>query len=194
MPITLSSRHPLGPRVRINVTAELITISQRANSSHCMIAEAIKKAVPNATSVAVDISTCRFSDLSKGQRYVYLTPRIAQDAIVDYDEGKTPKPFQFLLRNAHVSKAGRGRNRPKAKDNAQAQPRHAASVPIRGRLVNSHGTKHGNIPIRVGGRRPPQLHIRREFGLRAFRAASLRHWAADAQAQINPDDDGAGAE
>lgn len=180
--IPMSKRHPLGPRVQVQVTAELINTSVRNNSSHCMIAEAIKVAVPQAKNVAVDISTSRFTDRDKGLRYVYLTPRVAQEALVDFDEGAIPKPFNFLLRNAHVSRAGKSG----AKD-AKAK----GKLPTRRKLVSSAGrgeNKRGStLPREIGGRRPPQLHIRREFGLRAFRAASLNRLKAEQPTDFTPE-------
>jgi len=175
--VPMSRRHPLGPRLTINVTSELINTSIRNNSSHCMIAEAMKIAAPELTRVAVDISTCRGSDLEKGLRYVWLTPRAAQDALVDFDEGLAPKPFSFLLKNAHVSRAGHPQTSQKEK--SPSRRRRPTALPSRAKLV----TGRRGIPTRVGGKRPPQLHTRREFGLRAFRAASLNRLKAEAQEQ-----------
>jgi hypothetical protein len=172
----MSRRHPLGPRVHVAVKAETINTSMRANSSHCMIAEAIKLAVPEAKHVAVDISTIRWSDPAKGLRYVYLTPRVAQEALVDFDEGTPPSPFSFILRGAHVSRAGRPPGpsalvadaelgKPGKGGKKRPQP-----LPTRAKLQTDGKDSR---PHRVGGRRPPQLHHRREFGMRGFRAAAL---------------------
>ena len=183
--IPRSRRHPLGPQVRINVTAELINTAARSHSSHCMIAEAIKTVVPSAKKVSVDISTCRFSDFEKGLRYVYLTPRTAQEALVDFDEGLTPKPFSFLLRGAHVTRAGSSQAKAESSNKAESKrPSRGAKLPNRKRLVSGHGTNVGAVPRAVGGRRPPQLHIRREFGLRAFRAASLNRLVKEQEAEL----------
>ena len=151
-----------------------------------MIAEAIKRAFPKASAVAVDISTCRFSDLSKGLRYVYLTPRTAQDAIVDFDEGLLPQPFKVKLRAPHVSRAGQGSPRT-ARRNAKRKIQRAAAkaLPRRAAL---HPHDRGEVPDRVGGRRPPQLHTRREFGIRAFRGKSLSRLAAEQAMADGPGD------
>lgn len=50
------------PRVMVDITKAIIDESIRNNSSHCMVAEAIRLAVPGARRVAVDIFTCRFTD------------------------------------------------------------------------------------------------------------------------------------
>lgn len=178
----MSRKHPLGPQVRVQVTAEQINTSTRSHSSHCMIAEAIKSAVPTAGRVAVDISTCRFSDLKKGFRYTYLTPRVAQEALVDFDEGLAPKPFSFTLRGAHVSRAGHPKS-PNQGTKAQAtKATRQGKVPTRAKLVGRHD--RSITPRRVGGSPPPQLHIRREFGMRAFRAASLNRLKNEQPVQV----------
>lgn len=106
-----SPRIPRSRRVDVEVSEEIIAESTSADSSHCMIAEAIKKAVPDATGVSVDIQTIRFSDPKKRMRYVYITPRMAQVALVDFDAGLKPKPFRFRLDRAHIS-AMRSKNTP----------------------------------------------------------------------------------
>lgn len=185
-----SKRRPLGPMVDVAVTAEIINTAVRGHSGHCMIADAIRAAVPNAKKVAVDISTCRWSDFDRGYRYVFLTPRVAQEALVDFDEGVPARPFKFRLRGAHVSRAG-GRPKSKAsraKDHARLkqQRKERAELPKRATLVSRDGEGAGaRVPHRVGGRRPPQLHIRREYGMRAFRAATLRQARAE---QPNPEE------
>lgn len=85
------------PQVWIEVTDEVIDFSIERDSSHCMIAEAVKAAVPWATHVSVDLQTIRFSDPVKRIRYIYLTPRVAQVPLVQYDQGNRPEPFQFKL-------------------------------------------------------------------------------------------------
>src|SRR5688572_22178065 len=80
------SRTPRAPRVIVNVTQEMIDRSMVKDSSHCMIAETVRAAVPSAQYVAVDIQTIRFSDPKRRLRYTYLTPRIAQVPIVQFDQ------------------------------------------------------------------------------------------------------------
>jgi hypothetical protein len=65
-----------------------------------MIADAIKTAVPNAQSVSVDLSTIRWTDPVRELRYIYLTPRRAQIALIDFDAGRVPKPFDVQLAGA----------------------------------------------------------------------------------------------
>jgi hypothetical protein len=168
-------RNPRGPRVAVNVSAENISEGVRASSSHCMIAEAIKAAFPGARSVAVDISTCRFTDPKKGHRYVYLTPRVAQAALVDFDEGILPAPFSFHLRGPHVTTANKYQKKTDEPSGTKEQD-DLAKV----KLVPDAKTRT-KIPARLGGRRPPQLHLRREFGVRAFRGANIARQNAQQQ-------------
>jgi hypothetical protein len=65
-----------------------------------MIAEAIRLAVPNAQSVAVDLVTIRWTDPVRELRYIYLTPRLAQHALIDFDSGVEPRPFDVKLAGA----------------------------------------------------------------------------------------------
>lgn len=179
-------KFPLGPRVKVEVTQDTIQTAIAANSNHCWIAESIKAALPHASGVAVDVSTTRFTDPEKGLRYVYLTPLSAQLALIDFDEGNPPAPFSFILKNAHVTRAGTlPRNkelREQAKDSrdkkkAARAARDAALTTAR--LVGGPGHGHGNLPRRVGGKRPPQLRTMRQFGVRAFRGASKKRLEAD---------------
>ncbi len=93
------------PRVTIEVTEDLITNAVRADSTSCMIADAIKAQVPGATHVAVDLQSIRWSDPAKGLRYVYLTPTNAQGALVMFDQGLEMEAFTVKLRGAHVTRA-----------------------------------------------------------------------------------------
>ena len=70
-----------------------------------MIAEAIKKAIPRATGVSVDLQAIRWTDPDLQLRYVFLTPREAQVALLHFDRGETPEPFTMKLSNAHVLRA-----------------------------------------------------------------------------------------
>jgi hypothetical protein len=93
-------KRKVSPKVLIRVTDDLIETALPKNSEHCMIADAVKVAFPTAKAVSVDLATVRFSDPAKGLRYIYLTPRFAQAALVDFDEGRRPQAFQFELTRA----------------------------------------------------------------------------------------------
>jgi hypothetical protein len=90
------------PTLKVSVTSEIIEAAKKRDSSHCAVAAALKKAYPRAVAIAVDLQTVRFSDPGKRVRYFYLTPRSAQVALVNFDQGVTPQPFEYTLRSAHT--------------------------------------------------------------------------------------------
>jgi len=161
---------PRSPRVRLEVTDELIQAAVPKDSNHCMIAEAVKIAFPEARAIAVDLATIRFSDPKKQLRYTYMTPRIAQVALVNFDQKRKPEPFTFLLRGAQVTHVGRKTTDTKPRSEAQRKATKKASLAFR------NGRKGGNVPDRVGGKTPPlqkssdnlPFSRRRAFGLRGL--------------------------
>ena len=70
---------------------------------------AIQKAIPDARHICVDLQTIRWT--RKGLRYVFLTPHVAQDNIIAFDQGERAaiKPFTLRTRPAHIAKAGKRR-------------------------------------------------------------------------------------
>lgn len=147
---------PRSPRVMVAVTTEHIAEAVPRDSGHCMIAEAVKSAYPGAGRVSVDLQTIRFSDYSKGVRYTYLTPRVAQVALIQFDQGIRPEPIGFTLRQGLVTRAGRSTGGAKAPDV----------------LAKSDLRLEGSTSSirRVGGRTPPvgAIGARRSFGLRSL--------------------------
>lgn len=158
-------KHARAPKVVLPVTMEQIETATKADSSHCMIADAIKAAVPGAANVSVDLQTIRFSDPKKRRRYVYLTPRRAQEALIEFDQGRGVEPFEVTLRGGHVT----AMNQRKAAEGGRAEPGRSRKLVTRG---NS-----GRVPEVMGGPPPPigalaskatKIGRRREFGLRAL--------------------------
>lgn len=90
------------PRFVISISQERIATAVQRDSSHCMVAEAIKEARPELTNVDVALDSIRFTDKAKNLRYVYLTPREAQIGLINFDRGVMPKPFSFLLTRAVI--------------------------------------------------------------------------------------------
>jgi hypothetical protein len=157
------------PQLDFQVSEEIITQSIPKDSSHCMIADALAQAMPNAKYISVDLATIRFTDLAAGWRYIYLTPRIAQEALVAFDQGERPEPFRVQSRAAHMVATG----------TAQKARKEPGQGRRRTELVKEQG--NGTVPLRVGGQSPPVGPLsngatggprtsgrRREFGLRAF--------------------------
>jgi hypothetical protein len=96
-------------RLRVVVTEENIRESVRANSSHCIIAQALKAALPDARHVACDLQTCR---LTQGNtRYTFLTPAVAQAIVINFDQGNDSaiEPCEFTMRPVHIAKSGKSR-------------------------------------------------------------------------------------
>lgn len=86
---------------RVVVKKEHIQHAVRRDSHHCMIADAIQAQHAWAKFVVVDVQSIRFSNTETGRRYIYLTPPRAQRALLDFDKGKTPKPFTFTMQQGH---------------------------------------------------------------------------------------------
>jgi hypothetical protein len=150
-------RRPRAPKLRVEVTRENIEQSTTRDSSHCMIAEAVKLAFPGAYRVSVDLQTIRFGDAKKRLRYTYLTPRRAQLALVDFDQGVLPEPFTISLRNGQVTAS------------QAAQKRNLTNSRLSKAALTVRGTA-GMVPDRTGGKPPPKSgHGRiRAFGLRGL--------------------------
>lgn len=90
----------------IPVRADHIADAMQKDSSHCMTAEGIKEAIPNAKFVSVDLQSIRWTDPDKGLRYIFLTPRICQAGILAFDQGEPVEPFVLRMRPAQVIKSG----------------------------------------------------------------------------------------
>jgi hypothetical protein len=162
---------PRSPAPQISVTDDHIKRGKMADSTHCMIAEAIKSAVPGAKRVAVDLQTVRFSDARRPLRYVYLTPPACQDALIQFDQGVLPRPFEFKLRGAHVLAAGSRRlaePRTRHERSARTRDRRAARRLRKARIVSRNRTL-GTLGV-VGGRAAPISRFARirRFGIRAL--------------------------
>jgi hypothetical protein len=185
-------RAHVAPQLKVDVTQEIIDRSVPKDSSHCMIADAIAAAYPRASFISVDLATIRFTDVEAGFRYVYLTPRHAQAALLDFDQGVKPAPFRFHVSAAQIVASGVGKRNHAAKleklrPNSEAS--HGATLeklssadPETGKVKKPGGE---GVGVRVGGQTPPvgplaQSHVRasgrstnkvgrrREFGLRAI--------------------------
>lgn len=183
----------VAPRLRITVTAASIADGVARDSSGCMISDAIKTAYPDYVNVETDLGTIRITDPIKRLRYIYLTPRVAGEALVDFDAGIDPQPFKFELRTpAKILRSGkteeekqatrlREREYRKQKRDRRTQEEREEQIvsdmnnpdkPLRRPTVayTRSQTTHEK-PIIVGGRAPPrrQLTTKRQFGLRFLR-------------------------
>lgn len=140
------------PKVQVEITQENIDYSVSRDSGHCMIAEAVKAAVPSAAYVSVDLQTIRWSNREKEERYTYLTPRSVQVVLVKFDQGKKPRPMGFELRSGQTTRTG-------------------TKVPYgKTSLRKPEGGHSGSVPVRAGGKPPPlgASSKRRAFGIRGL--------------------------
>lgn len=84
-----------GDGSKIHVTQEDIDAGKACLGSVCPISMAIKRQRPTATRIETDMQLIRWS--VGRRRYYRLTPRTAQQFIVDFDAGVKVKPFSFNL-------------------------------------------------------------------------------------------------
>lgn len=168
----------------------MIEEAKQRDSSHCMLAEAVRAALPGARFVGIDMQTMRFTDPIRPLRYVYLTPRVAQEALIAFDAGDELIPAfkcelrggQVLatasLRKAPVDSLGQTREVRDAMRQApyllplfpEAPKKKVARRP-RARLKPVNGASGGNVPMIFSGRPAPisSFSKRREYGLRMLR-------------------------
>lgn len=120
-----------GGKFIIDVTQEVIDDSIQRDSSHCMIAEAVKRAVPDAGFVSVDLQTIRFTHKKLRRRYIFLTPRRGQVELIKFDQGIKPEPFSMQLQRGQViDVAERKSNRDgKERQEAKAESTEALAGP-----------------------------------------------------------------
>lgn len=157
----------------ILISQEGIATAEQESSSHCVIAEAIKQQIPGVKQVAVDLATIRWTEPDKGKRYIFLTPRIAQIALMNFDLGHHIQPFELELRPAQIFNA----RRPK-EPNSPRKKREA---------VQLKSPSTGAVPVIHGGKAPPEgvLSSRgkaRKFGLKTL--AKTWNLAADQQGPV----------
>lgn len=141
--------------MKFDVPAGIIADATRADSSNCMIAVALKAAIPHATAVSVDLATIRYTDKEKGERYIYLTPPAAQEALLIYDAGGIPEPFTVGANVAQIIPINRGRKvKPAAAAKPAAKGRPAGSKTAKRARTVPNGRAPGEV-IKTSGAAPP---------------------------------------
>jgi hypothetical protein len=101
--------------ISLQVEQHKIDNAQRKNSHCCMIADALKDALPEAKFISVDLQSIRFS-IDK-IRYFYFTPTIAQHALLKFDQGIKLKPLEFTMRSGTIKKVEPRANKDRPKRN-----------------------------------------------------------------------------
>lgn len=154
-------------RQTIEITRDDIALAEAHSSSHCMIADAIQRQIPNAKRVRVDLQSISWSDYTQNQRVTYLTPRVAQLALINFDQGTHEHPFKFQL----PSKPVLTRKTRQAGESERAS-KHPKKTTVKAR---ARRTVDGGSELTVDGGRPlptaalANVGKRRAFGLRAMR-------------------------
>lgn len=95
----------MNKQIKVIVTEDDIKRAHKNDSYHCVVAQAVARAVKTATNIDVDMQTIRMSVGS--ERLKYLTPYAVQGYIVAFDAGEKIEPFAFQLRSPLVSKRTR---------------------------------------------------------------------------------------
>lgn len=159
-------------RHTITVTQEIIDTAIRGSSRRCMVADAIAAAIPDASQIRVDSVELRFT--LNGHRYSWITPNIAQWAIIDFDAGLPVEPFVFKLnhdnarrlrRHAPTTAAGRAKVAQAAAERAAAKREGRDPDP---ELVSVRGVEWGTVSGGVKSSRPPAMaKARKDAGLPA---------------------------
>jgi hypothetical protein len=162
---------PKGPVV-LNVTQEDIDQAKPKDSSHCMIADTIRRTIPEASRISVDLATIRYSDGPAGKRYVFLTPQAAQQRLLWFDQADPQlKPFKFTL--------PRPVQTVKTKE-AKRTGRKVRGIPDKGKATIAK-IGGGAVPEKRGGKTPPLGALARGAGsAQAHAAAAKRREAAAA--------------
>lgn len=148
-------------RKPIAVTEAVIEKAMKADSSHCMIADAIRAACPAYTNIAVDLQTIRVTDRAEKKRYIFFTPLKAQQELLRFDQGNAIEPSSFLLPRTPAQIL-------------TVQPREAQTPKVP-KTVSMKKPRARAIPTVNGGAAPPPAVLsnsrgrRRVFGIRAAR-------------------------
>lgn len=102
----LSLLNVRGPAIKVTVTKEKIERARKCDGYRCMIAEALMEAYPEGSYILVDLQFIRVSNMVKGERYFYATPRKAQAPLLAFDRGEVVKPFSFWINDPQVKPTG----------------------------------------------------------------------------------------
>lgn len=143
------------PRIDFEIDQDTINRSVARDSAHCMLSEALQQARPTARNINCDLAHMRFTDPEKNLRYTYLTPRVAQIALIYFDRGITPKPFRVRLRNAAVITRTRG-HQPGAPP-SDASARRAANIAAAKAKYDAFKGASDDEPFEISPQRKDEL-------------------------------------
>lgn len=84
--------------LEIEITEENYKRAVTAASGACIVADAIKAAYPQFTTVKVNVATIRVTDPETGEKGTYLTPPSVGQTLLYYDQGWDEKKLPKKLR------------------------------------------------------------------------------------------------
>lgn len=162
---------PNAPRPTITVTQDNIDTAIRADSGHCMVADALRDSYPHIQRIQVDLRTIRFTDPDKKERYTYLTPLTVATKIAQWDQGIPPTPFSIRLSSAiQVRPTGRDGDRQRRVTGVRRNGRRVPTV--HGGTATPRGALAAGATPRTTARarrpNPDRATNGRQFGVRAL--------------------------
>lgn len=130
------------PNISIKVTQKDIDQALRKDSARCVVATAVAAAIPDATSISVDVQSVKFT--SGGKRHTYLTPPAVAGYVVAFDAGDKIFPFRFILReDQHIetarrrhTEAGNAKNTAAVNEKAARKKRDRAEAKLEAALAS----------------------------------------------------------
>jgi hypothetical protein len=143
------------PRIKVTVVKEKIAAAKPSDAAHCMIAESVRAAYPNARWVMVDLQSIRFTDRKKGFRYTYMTPRLVQRKLINFDQGIKPAPFTFHLIDGKTKSISK-------------PPTKAASAKLRKAAAKGRKNQKPNVKPKSAALKNVVPSHRRQFGIRSL--------------------------
>jgi hypothetical protein len=113
------------PALHLALTDELAERAIKSSSGGCLIADAIKEQYPHLSNISVDMATVRVTDRKKGERYIYLTPPAAQQAVMWFDQGWPNTVEEVTVKGAvkiqPVTRGGTPSQKPEARAARRAE-------------------------------------------------------------------------
>lgn len=158
-------------RLNIEVTQETIDAAIRADSNACVVADALKAALPDAYLVSVDLQTIRYTNRKSLKRYTYFTPQKCQAVLIAFDQGEAVEPFTYRLGKAVHIETAKPRPRPNGGGSHRvAGPRHVESSGRNGAIPTVYdGTPLPANPLLKTGRGTRAAKSMRRYGLKQLK-------------------------
>lgn len=104
---------PKVPTITVNVTKTVLEESEPSTTGKCMVAQALRRRGYRS----VNVNAERASFNLDGHRFKYDLPARVKQAIINFDDKKRIKPFQFQLRSFQGAVAPVAEHGPRKKKN-----------------------------------------------------------------------------